>query len=73
MSSAMNKLEKVALRSARKRGRPLVLIINNVHFFQHNDEGWKFLLQLQQRAESWAESGKITELPFDDVWKIDGS
>lgn len=53
----MNKLEKVALRSVRRRGRPLVLIFNNVHFLQHNDEGRNMLLQLQQRAEAWAESG----------------
>jgi hypothetical protein len=56
-TSALNKLEKVALRCARKRGRPLVLVFNNVHFFQHTEEGTNILLQLQQRAESWAESG----------------
>lgn len=53
----MNKLEKVALRRARKTGRPLVLVINNVHYFRNNDDGKNMLLQLQQRAESWAASG----------------
>lgn len=56
----MNKLEKVALRSARLTGRPLVLIMNNVHFFKNDDEGQKMILQLQQRAESWAASGKVS-------------
>ena len=56
-SIALNKLEKVALRAARKLGRPLVLVFNNVHFFQHTEEGTNILLQLQQRAEAWAESG----------------
>ena len=55
---AMNKLEKVALRMARDMKRPMVLVLNNVHFFQHNDEGRNMLLLLQQRAEAWAESGK---------------
>jgi len=58
MCAAMNKLEKVALRSARRTGRPLVLIVNNVHFFKNDDEGRNMLLQLQQRAEAWAASGK---------------
>jgi len=66
---AMNKLEKVALRSARRTGRPLVLIVNNVHFFKNDDEGRNMLLQLQQRAEAWAASGILT-LVFstDDFW-----
>src|SRR5215471_10232330 len=54
---AMNKLEKVALRSARRTGRPLVLILNNIHFFKNDDDGRNMLLQLQQRAEAWAASG----------------
>jgi hypothetical protein len=54
----MNKLEKVALRSAKKTGKPLVLVLNNVHLFNNDDNGKDMLLQLQQRAESWAASGK---------------
>jgi len=57
LHSAMNKLEKVALRAASKRKQPFVLIINNVHFFQNNEEGRNMLLQLQQKAEAWAASG----------------
>ena len=47
----------MALRVARKRGRPLVLIFNNVHLLGNSEEGRNVLLQLQQRAEPWAESG----------------
>ncbi|KAJ3511775.1 hypothetical protein NLJ89_g3900 [Agrocybe chaxingu] len=65
----MNKLEKVALRCARIRGKPLVLIINNVHFFQNNDDGKHMLLQLQQKAEAWAASGILTMVfSSDDFW-----
>lgn len=54
---ALNKLEKVALRYARRTGRPLVLIFNNIHFFKNDDAGRQMLLQMQQRAESWAAAG----------------
>ncbi|KAF7321531.1 hypothetical protein MKEN_00674000 [Mycena kentingensis (nom. inval.)] len=66
---AMTKLEKVALRLARKRGKPLVLVINNVHYFKNDDDGRSMLLQLQQRAESWAASGIVTcVFMTDDFW-----
>lgn len=53
----MNKLEKVALKCAKRRKKPLVLIINNVHHFNNDELGQNMLLQLQQRAEAWAASG----------------
>ncbi|KAF9485994.1 hypothetical protein BDN70DRAFT_889709 [Pholiota conissans] len=66
---ALNKLEKVALRCAQKRHKPLVLVINNVHFFQNNDEGRNMLLQLQQKAEAWAAGGILTVVfTSDDFW-----
>ncbi|GLB37737.1 hypothetical protein LshimejAT787_0407880 [Lyophyllum shimeji] len=66
---AMNKLEKVALRSARKTGRPLVLIINNIHFFNNDEQGRNMILQLQQKAEAWAASGILTMVfSSDDFW-----
>lgn len=67
---ALNKLEKVALRISAKRGhRPLILIVNNIHFFKNDDEGRNLLLQLQQRAEAWAASGVLTLLfTSDDYW-----
>ena len=66
----MNKLEKVALRCAPKRGRPLVLVVNNIHFFQNDEAGRGMLLQLQQKAEAWAASGELENLkssPFCGV------
>ncbi|KAG8822121.1 hypothetical protein FRB91_003316 [Serendipita sp. 411] len=66
---AFNKLEKVALRCNKKNGRPLVLIINNVHLFPNDASGKNMLLQIQQRAESWSESGILTIVfTSDDVW-----
>lgn len=43
---------------ARRTERPLVLVINNIHFFNNDENGRNVLLQLQQKAESWAASGK---------------
>ncbi|EEB99648.1 hypothetical protein MPER_00636, partial [Moniliophthora perniciosa FA553] len=58
----MNKLEK-------RRGKPLVLVINNVHYFNNDDDGRNMLLQLQQRAESWAACGIMTIVfTMDDFW-----
>ncbi|KAH9919426.1 uncharacterized protein B0H18DRAFT_1086670 [Fomitopsis serialis] len=51
-----------SLRYARRTGRPLVLIFNNIHFFKNDDDGRQMLLQMQQRAESWAAAGG------DDFW-----
>jgi len=56
---ALDKLEKVSLRFSRKHGRPAVLIITDVHYFNNDDDGRNMLLQLQQRAEAWAASGEL--------------
>ncbi|KAL7421907.1 hypothetical protein Q5752_003679 [Cryptotrichosporon argae] len=69
---AMTKLEKVALRYARKHGRPLVLAFNNIHLFPNTPEGHAVLHQLQQRAEAWAEAGILTMIfSTDDFWCLD--
>ncbi|EIW54461.1 uncharacterized protein TRAVEDRAFT_66816 [Trametes versicolor FP-101664 SS1] len=66
---ALNKLEKVALRHAKTAGKPLILILNNVHYFNHDDDGRNMLLQFQQRAEGWAASGILTMVfSSDDSW-----
>ncbi|KAG8986753.1 hypothetical protein FRB90_003808 [Tulasnella sp. 427] len=57
---ALNKLEKVALKMAAQRKKPLVLVINNCQLFDNAEETHQLLLQLQQKAESWAESHLIT-------------
>ncbi|EJD51379.1 hypothetical protein AURDEDRAFT_135079 [Auricularia subglabra TFB-10046 SS5] len=61
---ALNRLEKVALRYARRNKRPLVLIFSNIHLIRNTDGGRNMLLQLQQRAEAWAESVYSS----DDFW-----
>ncbi|WRT66519.1 uncharacterized protein IL334_003478 [Kwoniella shivajii] len=69
---ALNKLEKVALRYARKNGRPLVLAFNNIHLIPNTTEGHGLLHQLQQRAEAWAEGGILTMIfSTDDFWCLD--
>ncbi|KAF8346001.1 hypothetical protein F5887DRAFT_145941 [Amanita rubescens] len=65
---ALNKLEKVALRCVRKRNKPLVLVINNVHHFKNDEEGRSILLQLQQNAEAWAASGIVTLVFSSDAF-----
>lgn len=52
----MSKLEKVAIRYRKKKGRPLIVIFNNVHFLHDDEEGHGVLHLIQQRAESWAAS-----------------
>ncbi|KAJ3737491.1 hypothetical protein DFJ43DRAFT_1128676 [Lentinula guzmanii] len=64
---ALNKLEKVALRVSRRRHKPLILIVNNVHYFNNDEAGRNMLLQLQQRAEAWAASGMLLT-SLDDFW-----
>ncbi|KAI0827927.1 hypothetical protein BC628DRAFT_1409461 [Trametes gibbosa] len=66
---ALNKLEKVALTHAKNTGKPLILVLNNVHYFNHDDDGRNMLLQFQQRAEAWAASGILTMVfSSDDFW-----
>ncbi|KAL4899301.1 hypothetical protein BDW74DRAFT_189407 [Aspergillus multicolor] len=65
---ALNKLEKVAL--ARKgRERPLVLIVNNLHYLPDNTEGQQLMDLLQQRAEMWAASGLVTLVFTSDQYR----
>lgn len=62
-------MEKVALKLVAKRNKPLVLVINNIQLLQNNDESRLLLLQLQQKAESWAESHLVTVIfSTDDFW-----
>ncbi|KAF6759454.1 hypothetical protein DFP72DRAFT_885225 [Ephemerocybe angulata] len=41
---ALNKLEKVALRCAERRGKALILMVNIVHFFQNDEDGRNMIL-----------------------------
>ncbi|KKK19652.1 hypothetical protein ARAM_001651 [Aspergillus rambellii] len=66
---ALNKLEKVALTRKSIRDRPLVLIINNIHYLPDNTEGQHLLDLLQQRAELWAASGLVTLVFTSDQYR----
>lgn len=56
----MNKLEKVAISYAKERGRPLCMIINNMHLMEQGEGGYAILHALQQRAEAWAQAKSLT-------------
>jgi hypothetical protein len=66
---ALNKLEKVALRRRTKVGRPLVVIINQMHLIRDDDDGKDLIELLQQRAEQWAAADLVTMVfNSDDYW-----
>ncbi|KAK1248629.1 hypothetical protein MKX08_006849 [Trichoderma sp. CBMAI-0020] len=66
---ALNKLEKVAMKLRNKRGKPLVLIVNQLHLLRNNDEGRDLIELLQQRAEQWAAASLVTMIfNTDDYW-----
>jgi hypothetical protein len=66
---ALNKLEKVALLRRAELGRPLVLIINQMHLIRDDDDGKDLIELLQQRAEQWAASNLVTMVfNSDDYW-----
>ncbi|KAK7736677.1 hypothetical protein SLS53_006884 [Cytospora paraplurivora] len=66
---ALNKLEKVALKRRKTVGRPLVLIINQMHLVRDNEDGKDLIELLQQRAEQWAASNLVTMVfNSDDYW-----
>ncbi|KAK3346833.1 hypothetical protein B0T25DRAFT_552984 [Lasiosphaeria hispida] len=66
---AFNKLEKVALRRHKRVGRPLVLIINQMHLIRDDEDGKDLIELLQQRAEAWAAANLVTMVfNSDDYW-----
>ncbi|KAK4052905.1 hypothetical protein OIO90_004181 [Microbotryomycetes sp. JL221] len=67
---ALAKLEKVAIRFRKERGRPMVLVVNNVHFLHDDDDGHALLHMLQQRAEAWAGAGVLTMVFSSDDFHI---
>ncbi|KAB5536697.1 hypothetical protein GE09DRAFT_1006083 [Coniochaeta sp. 2T2.1] len=66
---ALNKLEKVALERRKEVGRPLVLVINQMHLIRDNDNGKDLFELLQQRAEHWA-TANLATIVFnsDEYW-----
>ncbi|CAG8487214.1 5635_t:CDS:2 [Dentiscutata heterogama] len=60
VEKALNMVEAVAIKYSKRRGRPLVLVINNIHTLKDDEEGDDLLELLQQRAESWAATKIVT-------------
>jgi len=66
---ALNKVEKVALQRRARVGKPLVIIINQMHLVRDDDDGKDLIELLQQRAEQWAASNLVTMVfNSDDYW-----
>lgn len=66
---AMNKLEKVALKMRRRRNKPLVLIVNQMHLLRDNNDGRDLIELLQQKAEQWAAANLVTVVfNTDNYW-----
>ncbi|KAF7562374.1 hypothetical protein G7046_g1731 [Stylonectria norvegica] len=66
---ALNKLEKVAMTKRRERGKPLVVIINQMHLIRNDEDGRDLIELLQQKAEQWAAANLITMVfNSDDYW-----
>ncbi|CAG8441360.1 14171_t:CDS:2 [Funneliformis mosseae] len=70
VEKAFNMVEQVAMKYVRRRGRPLILIINNIHAFKDDDDGIDLLELLQQRAESWAASRLVTMVFNTDDYSV---
>ncbi|CAN9400092.1 unnamed protein product [Alternaria alternata] len=69
---ALNQMEKVALSLRKRRGKPLLLVINNIHLFKDDEAGKHLLEILQQRAEY----GRATNLlqpysPLTIFWTLE--
>lgn len=66
---AFNKLEKVAIKRRAAVGKPVVLIMNNMHLLRDDHDGQDLLELIQQRAEQWA-AGNLCTIVFssDDYW-----
>ncbi|CEJ92961.1 Putative ATPase domain, prokaryote [[Torrubiella] hemipterigena] len=66
---ALNKLEKVAMRLFKKRNKPLVVIVNQMHLLRDDEDGRDLIELLQQRAEQWAATNLVTMVfNSDDYW-----
>ncbi|KAI9147663.1 hypothetical protein HJFPF1_12693 [Paramyrothecium foliicola] len=66
---ALNKLEKVAITQRKKKGRPLVVIVNQLHLLRNDEDGRDLIELLQQKAEQWAAANIVTMVfNSDDYW-----
>jgi hypothetical protein len=66
---ALNKLEKVAIKQRQTKGRPLVVIVNQLHLLRNDDDGRDLIELFQQKAEQWAAANIVTMVfNSDDYW-----
>jgi energy-coupling factor transporter ATP-binding protein EcfA2 len=66
---ALNKLEKVAIRQRQVKGRPLVVIVNQLHLLRNDEDGRDLIELFQQKAEQWAAANIVTMVfNSDDYW-----
>ncbi|CAG8640885.1 8072_t:CDS:2, partial [Paraglomus occultum] len=70
IEKALNVVEHVAFKYHRRRGRPLVLVINNIHAFGEDEEGVDLLEILRQRAEAWAATRLVTMVFNTDDYSV---
>jgi len=70
VEKALNMVDLVAIKYVKRRGRPLILIINNIHAFKDDEDGEDLLELLQQRAESWAASRLVTVVFNTDDYSV---
>jgi hypothetical protein len=69
---ALNQMEKVALKLRKRRGRPLLMIINNIHLCKDDEAGHDLLEILQQRAEIWSSNELVTVVfTSDEHWTLE--
>lgn len=69
---ALNQMEKVALKMRKARGKPLLLIINNIHLFKDDERNHALLEILQQRAEIWSGNDLVTVVfTSDEHWTLE--
>ena len=69
---ALNQLEKVALSMRKRRGKPLLMVINNIHLCKDDDQGRDLLEILQQRAEIWSSNELVTVVfTSDEHWSLE--
>lgn len=69
---ALNQLEKVALSMRKRRGKPLLMVINNIHLCKDDDQGRDLMEILQQRAEIWSSNELVTVVfTSDEHWTLE--
>ncbi|KAJ4310324.1 hypothetical protein N0V94_008505 [Neodidymelliopsis sp. IMI 364377] len=69
---ALNQLEKVALSMRKRRGKPLLMVINNIHLCKDDDQGRDLMEILQQRAEIWSANELVTVVfTSDEHWTLE--